>query len=156
MRHRLQKVIFFAKTNGQYNIVGQNFDFSMQQNAMNLVNDAAQYWPFDFVGWGTGGPFDFKNAYYPAAHNTVGVLNGTIMTARDVGNAAWGGYTRYNYLCMQGCLDPLSQYVAHDVMEKISNHVAKGGIEDRSSAVMQSWGFDNFKPNNPFKQEFGR
>ena len=57
---------------------------------------------------------------------------------------------------MHGCLDPLSQYVAHDVMEKFSNHVAKGGIEDRSSAVMQSWGFDNFKPNNPFKQEFGR
>ena len=48
-------------------------------------------------------------------------------------NAIWGGWTRYMYLCPR----PL--------MNAISNAVA-GGKEDAPSAVMQKWGYDNYKP----------
>ena len=131
------------------NIIGQKFDPNMQQNAEAMVKDAAQYWPLDFWGWGTKGPFDFKNAYYFGAEKTVGVLNGTIMTARDAGNAIWGGWTRQAYLCRGalGCDDLLPRFQAHLIMQGISNLVAPGFKEDPPSATMQSWGFNNYLPS---------
>ena len=115
------------------NIIGQKFDPNMEKNADELLDDAYSIWPADFPFWNSKQAFDFKNTYYKGAENTVGSLNGTIMTARDVGNAIWGGWTRYMYLCPR----PL--------MNAISNAVA-GGKEDAPSAVMQKWGYDNYKP----------
>ena len=131
------------------NLIGQKFDPNMQQNADAMIKDAAQYWPLDFWGWGTKGPFDFKNAYYFGADKTVGVLNRTIMTARDAGNAIWGGWTRQAYLCRAtlGCDDLLPRFQAHLIMQGISNLVAPGFKEDLPSATMQSWGFNNYLPS---------
>ena len=83
------------------------------------------------------------------------------MTARDVGNAIWDGYTRNTYLryfsygaFAVGGFTPAMFLVGrfcasvdgqHLLMQGISN-LAAGGREDRSSAVMQSWGFYNYKP----------
>jgi len=151
------------------NLANQVFDPNMQLNADAMVKDATQYWPLDFWGWGTKGPFDFKNSYYFGAGKTVGVLNNTIMTARDAGNAIWGGWTRHMYLnnataaaLLVGGVTPAMLLMAgfcsttegqRLLMQGISNIVAtkgkvyiNGSKEDPSSAVMQDWGFDNYKP----------
>ena len=145
---------------------GEQFDFDMSQKATDLIAHASQDWPFDFIGWGTGGPYDFKNAYYYGADKTIGVLNGTVMTARDAGNAIWGGWTRHAYLskgaylALAGsptmllvggfCSTTTGQLL---LMQGISNIVAtkgrvfvNGKTEDPPSATMQSWGFYNYKP----------
>ena len=115
------------------NIIGQLFDPNMQQNADELLDDAFSQWPADFLLWNSGKDYDFKSAYYKGAPNTVGALNGTIMTARDAGNAMWGGWARNMYQCPSFLRDFISNYVA-------------GGKEDASSAAMQRWGYDNYKP----------
>jgi RHS repeat-associated protein len=129
---------------GVPNIVGQKIDNNMELKAKTMLNDVN---PLTIWRWNSNGEYDFKNRYYGSddATNTVGVLNGTIMTARDVGNAIWAGYTRYTYLCKLGCSSSASIQNAHGLMIDISNFVA-GGKEDRSSASMQSWGFYNYKP----------
>ena len=124
---------FFSMTNDQYNIVNQKFDLNMQQNVNEMLDAAYSIWPLDAPLWYSNFPLDFKHTYYEGAVNTVGVLNGTIMTARDVGNAVWGGWARYMYSC------------SPRVMDFISNAIA-GGNEDAPSAVMQNWGYDNYKP----------
>lgn len=128
---------FNAPPAGSYfnteNLIGQKFDPNMQQNVDELLDNAYNIWPVDFPFWYSGFSFDFKDAYYKDAENTVGSLNRTIMTARDVGNAIWGGWTRHMYPCNRSC------------METISNIIA-GGKEDAPSAVMQIWGYDNYKP----------
>jgi len=144
---------FAAPPSGSYffteNLVGEKFDPNMQQNANAMIKDASQYWPVDFIGWGTKGPFDFKNQYYFSADKTVGVLDGTIMTARDAGNAIWGGWTRHAYLCRAtlGCDDLLPRIQAHLIMQGISKLVAPGFKEDPPSATMQSWDFNNYLPS---------
>ena len=145
---------------------GEQFDFDMSQKATYLIAHASQDWPFDFIGWGTGGPYDLKNAYYYGADKTIGVLNGTVMTARDAGNAIWGGWTRHAYLSKGANLaltgSPAMSLVGafcstttgqHLLMQGISNIVAtkgkvfvNGKTEDPPSATMQSWGFYNYKP----------
>ena len=151
------------------NLTNQVFDPNMQLNADAMVKDASQYWPLDFWGWGTKGPSDFKNSYYFGAGKTVGALNNTIMTARDAGNAIWGGWARHMYLnnataaaLLVGGITPAMLLTAgfcsttegqRLLMQGISNIVAtngkvyiNGSKEDPSSAVMQDWGFDNYKP----------
>ena len=150
------------------NLANQVFDPNMQLNADAMVKDASQYWPLDFWGWRTKGPFDFKNSYYFGARKTVGVLNNTIMTARDAGNAIWGGWARHMYLnnataaLLVGGITPAMLLTAgfcsttegqRLLMQGISNIVAtngkvyiNGSKEDPSSAVMQDWGFGNYKP----------
>ena len=141
------------------NLANQVFDPNMQLNADAMVKDASQYWPLDFWGWRTKGPFDFKNSYYFGAGKTVGVLNNTIMTARDAGNAIWGGWARHMYLnnataaLLVGGITPAMLLTAgfcsttegqRLLMQGISNIVAtngkvyiNGSKEDPSSAVMQ-------------------
>ena len=125
-------------------IVGQKFDFNMESKAKAMLNDVN---PIAIWRWNSDGEYDFKYRYYGKGDvtYTVGTLNGTIMTARDVGNAIWAGYTRYTYLCKLGCNSPATIQNAHGAMTDISDFIA-GGREDRSSASMQSWGFYNFKP----------
>ncbi|MBQ9225814.1 MAG: RHS repeat-associated core domain-containing protein [Fibrobacter sp.] len=114
-------------------LTNQMFDPDMQKNVEELLDDAYDLWPADFPFWYSGFSFDFKYAYYKGAENTVGSLKGTIMTARDVGNAIWGGWARHMYT------------LSRPTMEKISDFIA-GGKEDAPSAVMQRWGYDNYKP----------
>lgn len=72
------------------------------------------------------------------------------MTARDAGNAMWGGWTRHMYLCpISGCSDLLPRLQGHLMMRALSEGYSlyrNGQLEDRSSAVMQSWGFENSSP----------
>ena len=119
------------------NIIGQKFDPNMQAKAEEMLNLAFDAWPCDAPAWGTGGDLDFKNAYYGKAHNTVGVLNNTVMTARDAGNAMWGGWTKHMYAMPYF----LSRFVANAV-QLMSN----GRLEDSQSSAMQIWGYANFKP----------
>ena len=119
------------------NIIGQKFDPNMQAKAEDMLNFAYDMWPVDARGWKTGGELDFKNAYYGKAHNTVGVFNGTIMTARDAGNAMWGGWTKHMYAMPYF----LSRFVANAVAVW-----SNGRLEDSQSSSMQIWGYANFKP----------
>ena len=150
---------YAAPPNGSYfyseNLVDEIFDPDMGQNVDNLLNNADYYWPGGIRKWGSGGELDFKNEYYSKAPNTVGVLNRTIMTARDAGNAIWAGWTRNMYLCIVGCPDPISSRAAYYTMQGLSNAYAvyknlkeKTGFkaEDPSSSTMQNWGFWNYKP----------
>ena len=133
---------FYSKTGDKFNIVGQQFSINMENEVYQLLDDAWSQWPADGPLWNSGGDYDFKYNYYrdtednPKNSYSVGFLNGTIMTARDVGNAIWGGWVRNMY--------PIP-FRSHSAMQFVSDIVA-GGSEDRGSAVMQSWGFYNFKP----------
>ncbi len=150
------------------NLIGKKFDYTMEAKANAMIEDVN---PIMFLDWQTDHEYDFKYHFYSrfesnpkqkdAATLTVGFLNGTIMTARDVGNAIWDGYTRNTYLryfsygaFAVGGFTPAMFLVGrfcasvdgqHLLMQGISN-LAAGGREDRSSAVMQSWGFYNYKP----------
>ncbi len=125
---------FYSKNNeGRYKIEGQSFDVNMQANADEMLDQAFDAWPADFGCWRSGGALDFKNAYYKGAENTVGIVNGTAMTARDAGNAMWGGWVNTMYPMPKPAMNFISDVVA-------------GGKEDASSAVMQNWGYDNYKP----------
>lgn len=87
------------------------------------------------------------------------------MTVRDVGNAIWGGWTRYKYLnpitkSLLGNSLPLRILYETNIPQRlelwgVSNgyaiyqnwkkfHELKG--EDHSSWAMQKWGFENYKP----------
>ena len=129
---------FYSKNNeGDYIIKNQMFDFNMQNKAEDMLNSAFDVWPADALGWKIGGEFDFKNAYYGKAHNTIGILNGTAMTARDAGNAMWGGWTNHMYQMPYF----LSRFVANGVALK-----SNWSLEDTQSSTMQIWGYCNFKP----------
>lgn len=128
---------FFSKTDDNYDIVGEKFDPNMQAKANEMLNLAFDAWPCDAPAWGSGGEADFKNAYYGKAHNTVGVLNNTVMTARDAGNAMWGGWTKQMYAMPYF----LSRFVANAVAV-----LSDGRLEDSQSSSMQIWGYANFKP----------
>ena len=150
------------------NLIGKKFDYTMEAKANAMIEDVN---PIMFWEWQTDHEYDFKYHFYSRFENTqkqqetakltVGFLNGTIMTARDVGNAIWGGYTRNTYLSnftyaafAVGGFTPAMFLVGgfcatakgqHLLMQGISNFAA-GRREDRSSAAMQSWGFYNYKP----------
>lgn len=62
------------------------------------------------------------------------------MTARDAGNALWGGWTRDKY------------GVSRDNTKAISNFIA-GGKEDTPSAIMQMWGYDNLNTERLHKNK---
>ena len=119
------------------NLIGQKFDPNMQAKAEKMLNLAFDAWPCDAPAWGTGGELDFKNAYYGKDHFTIGVLNGTMMTAEDAGNAMWGGWTHHMYLAPYW----LSRAIANAVQLK-----SNGRLEDSQSSAMQIWGYANFKP----------
>ncbi len=141
---------FFSKTTeGEYEIVGKYFDNDMMDKVSDLMERARSGWPLNFREWGSDKSLDFKHKYYKGI-TTVGVLNGTIMTARDAGNAMWGGWTRHMYFCpILGCPELLPRLQAHLFMRALSEGYSwykRGQWEDRSSAVMQSWGFENSSP----------
>ena len=119
------------------NLIGQKFDPNMQAKAEKMLNLAFDAWPCDAPAWGTGGELDFKSAYYGKDHFTIGVLNGTMMTAEDAGNAMWGGWTHHMYLAPYW----LSRAIANAVQLK-----SNGRLEDSQSSAMQIWGYANFKP----------
>ena len=133
------------------NIIGQKFDPDMEQNVRIHIKDAYEKGPFAFLEWGEYKGLDFKNVFYLGADKTIGTLHGTIMTARDVGNAIWGGWTRYSYLNNVNLFpEPISGWINFEIMDIISNAYScffqKGKVEDLSSAVMQKWGFENYQP----------
>ena len=77
--------------------------------------------------------------------------NSYFLTARDVGNAIWGGWTRYSYLNNVNLFpEPISGWINFEIMDIISNAYSyffqKGKVEDLSSAVRQKWGFENYQP----------
>ena len=108
-----------------------------------------------FYKWGEKGSLDFKNSAYSGADKTIGVLNRTIMTARDAGNAIWAGWTRYSYL---NVINPIPErysvklnYVGMVILRDgyaiIQNALKREfKTEDPASAVMQKWGYYNYQP----------
>ena len=123
---------------------GVIFDFNMERNASDMLEDAYMLYPVvDVPEWGTGGTYDFKYTYYQKkgeSEYTIGVLNGTAMTARDAGNAIWGGWFRNMYVPSRGGMKLVADWVAN------RNPKNEGRGEDPGSAVMQRWGYDNFNP----------
>ena len=123
---------------------GEIFDFNMESNAGDMLEDAYMLYPVvDAPYWGSREAFDFKYTYYQKkgeSEYTIGVLNGTAMTARDAGNAMWGGWFRNMYVPSQRGMKEVADWVA--------NRDPKNGGrgEDPGSAVMQRWGYDNFNP----------
>ena len=112
---------------------GEKIDCSMEHYAVRMLDNARLLYPLDFPLWYSDLPFDFKYSYYKKegkSVNTIGILQGTVMTARDAGNALWGGWTRYKY------------GASRDNTKAISNFIA-GGKENAPSAIMQMWGYDN-------------
>ena len=162
---------------GEFMIVGQKFDPSMGAYASSMMHAWSRTNHFSIdeaLAWGTGGDFDFKRQfYYDKEKNidkslTIGVVNGTIMTARDAGNALWGGVTINDYrvtlLGMRiGGLTPLGMRIASDAAAgagKAGNDakwklkrkfikfgvalkcgVGSGTCEDFTSRSMQNWGY---------------
>ena len=144
---------FWSKNDEKFEIIGKQFDCTMEAKANAMIE---QVDAFAIGSWGSGGDYDFKYRYYSKFGNnsaqrdaltfTVGSLNGTIMTARDVGNALWGGYTRNTYLNKMYPLNPLAQLYAMNLISESYSLKSKGAIEDYSSLRMQNWGFRNYKP----------
>ncbi|SHK96698.1 RHS repeat-associated core domain-containing protein [Fibrobacter sp. UWH6] len=145
---------FYAKSNGiDFDVVGESFDFGMNSNANVMMNSwfNENKWT-EFREWGSGGLYDFKSQFYKGAENTVGIVNGTIMTARDAGNALWGGVASYQY-----GLTWLGMHVASDaaagwgalskqgrkmqIYGAIGCGVGRGTCEDYTSRSMQDWGY---------------
>ena len=124
---------FFSKNNnGEYNIINKVFDVNMQKNANEMMFEVnSSFFPFSYVKWYSGFDFDFKHRYYSSQGQsvyTIGALNGTIMTARDAGNALWGTLMRD-----RGWSRSTTNYIS----DKIA-----GGKEDFESKSMQMWGYD--------------
>ena len=136
-------------------LIGQKFDPDMDQKARILIKDAYEQGPLAFYKWGEKGSLDFKNSAYSGADKTIGVLNRTIMTARDAGNAIWAGWTRYSYL---NVINPIPErysvklnYVGMVILRDgyaiIQNALKREfKTEDPASAVMQKWGYYNYQP----------
>ena len=146
---------FYAKSNGvDFDVVGQAFfDSKMNSNANIMMNSwfNENKWT-EFSEWGSGGLYDFKSQFYKGAENTVGIVNGTIMTARDVGNALWGGITSYQYgltwLGMHVASDAAAgwgalskQGVKMQIYGAIGCGIGRGTCEDYTSRAMQDWGY---------------
>jgi RHS repeat-associated protein len=134
----LQSYYFDKNEDGSFKNVGAVFDACMDNNAQSLLKTANDLYPLkDIKQWGTGGNLDFKNKFYNENVRTIGILNGTVMTPRDAGNAIWGGWTREKY------------YTPYFFQRALSNGYAvykQGKFEDTQSSVMQIWGFGNYKP----------
>ncbi len=112
---------------GFYNILFTTLDLGMEKNAKEMMNNVSIFRPMQ---WGSGGDYDFKYQYYKTKDKsvyTVGVLNGVAMTARDAGNALWGGYVTF---------------LPYNLMIRASDWAA-GGSEDYQSSSMQLWGYEN-------------
>lgn len=126
------------------NLIGEKFDPDMERNASDMLEDAYMLYPVvEAPKWGSGEAFDFKYTYYYKKGEsvyTIGILNGTAMTARDAGNAMWGGWFRNMYVP--------SRSLMKNVADRVSNRDSKnnGRGEDPKSAVMQNWGYNNFDP----------
>jgi RHS repeat-associated protein len=141
-------------------LINQKFDPDMERNVAVLMSEAWHDWPYGVFKWASGEPFDFKYRFYTSkgmSEFTVGFLNNTIMTARDVGNAIWGGWTRQAYieffvplnLFTPSIMLPKHYYHNLGMMKIISNVtalIADKKLEDKGSAAMQRWGFDNYVP----------
>ena len=123
---------------------GKIFDFNMESNAGDMLEDAYMLYPLvDAHKWGSREAFDFKYTYYQkkgGSEYTIGILNGTAMTARDAGNAIWGGWFRNMYVPSQRGMKVVADWVANRDPKN------EGRGEDPGSAVMQRWGYDNFDP----------
>ena len=120
------------------NMKGEKIDCDMEYKASKMLDKAYTLYPLDAALWYSDFPFDFKYSYYKKegeSENTIGILRGTVMTARDAGNALWGGWAREMYK------------VSRDNTKAISNFIA-GGKEDAPSAIMQMWGYDNLNPKH--------
>ena len=139
------------------NLIGQKFDPNMEANANVMMNSwfNENKWT-QFNQWGTGGLYDFKSRFYENAENTVGFVNKTMMTARDVGNALWGGVTSYQYGLtwrqMHMASDGAAGWGAFEKPRDIKGWIRRSlgtigcGVsivtcEDYSSRVMQDWGY---------------
>ena len=132
----------------------------MERNVAVLMSEAWHDWPYGVFKWASDAPFDFKYRFYTSkgmSEFTVGFLNNTIMTARDVGNAIWGGWTRQAYieffvplnLFTPSIMLPKHYYHNLGMMKIISNVTAlifDKKLEDNGSAALQRWGFDNYVP----------
>lgn len=127
------------------NLIGEKFDPDMERNAGDMLEDAYMLYPVvDAPEWGSREAFDFKYTYYQKkgrTEYTIGILNGMAMTARDAGNAMWGGWFRNMYVPSRS----LMKYVADRVANRDPKNNGRG--EDPKSAVMQNWGYDNFDPS---------
>jgi RHS repeat-associated protein len=141
-------------------LINLKFDPDMERNVAVLMSEAWHDWPCGVLKWASDKPFDFKHRFYTSkgmSEFTVGFLNNTIMTARDVGNAIWGGWTRQAYieffvplnLFTPSIMLPKHYYHNLGMMKIISNVTAlifDKKLEDEGSAAMQRWGFDNYVP----------
>ena len=146
--------LYSFNNDGRPNIIGAKVDFNMENNANEMIRNVNFYEPLE---WYSNKKYDFKNQYYRNNVYTVGVFKGIAMTARDVGNALWAGYTKYTYFfnaaaIASGLAGPMAPIVwkmysemGPKAMNFISNTTA-GGKEDNSSAVMQKWGYENYNP----------
>ena len=109
------------------NILGASFlgDMSPQ---LWLNNELAHLLPpgFELFTMNSGQMFDYKNK---VGAGNVGFAYGRFMTARDAGNAWWGGYMR-------------QRYKSESFMIWVSNKIAHGN-EDVKSLNMQKWGYNN-------------
>ena len=125
------------------NLKGEKIDCDMEYKAGRMLDKTQFFFPLDALFWYSNLPFDFKYSYYEkegGSVNTIGILQGTVMTARDAGNALWGGWTRDKY------------GVSRDNTKAISNFIA-GGKEDTPSAIMQMWGYDNLNTERLHKNK---
>ena len=146
--------LYSFNNKGIPNVIGAKVDFNMEFNANEMIENVNFYEPLE---WYSNKKYDFKNQYYRNNVYTVGVFKGIAMTARDVGNALWAGYTKYTYFfnaaaIASGLAGPMAPIVwkmysemGPKAMNFISNTTA-GGKEDNSSAVMQKWGYENYNP----------
>ena len=159
-----KKQSFIAPSKDSYfyteNLKGKVFDPNMERKVAILMNEAWHDWPGGILKWASKGKFDFKYRFYTKkgmSEYTVGFLNKTIMTARDAGNAIWGGWARRAYieifiplnLFTPSILLQKNYYHNLGIMKLISNGTAlifDRELEDDASAAMQRWGFDNYVP----------
>ena len=120
----------------------------MNRNAIYHIENAYNEGFWGFLKWREGKSLDFKKTYYRGEGNdrTVGFLMNknikTIMTARDAGNAIWGGWSRKKYVDNWKTLRAIANGYA------ILQNLFKGKLnsEDVPSTVMQEWGFYNYQP----------
>ena len=120
------------------NIVGEKFDTNMKFNIRKMINEVySSTTPIiDYLKWRSGGKFDFKSRYYENKVNTVGVLKGTVMTARDVGNALWGERMKDRNWSWYA-----ADFISDVVAEWRWLMIFFGFGEDIESKDMQDWGY---------------
>ena len=92
----------------------------------------------DYLKWRSGGNFDFKDRFYGDKVYTIGILDGTIMTARDVGNTLWGERMKERNWSWT-----MTNFISDLISEKLL--VIFGCQEDYESKKMQDWGYHKRK-----------